>query len=409
METLHVGYATAGLLAVVLILCSRWIRETPLTEPLLGLLCGIAVGPAVLDLLAVSEPVRTTLLLEATRLLLAVSLISVGLRFSVLDVRSVVRPVTVLVAIGMPLFAAVTAALAAVLLGLPVALAALLGACLSPTDPVLASGVVTGTPAARDLPARLRQLLTEESGANDGLALPLVLIAVAPVVGEGVAAAVANGVYQVLIAVAVGLPLGFAVGKAADALETREKVEDPPELLLTLLLAVSVLGTARLLNSDGILAVFVAALGYNAAVGRRERSKQSDLDEAFNRYLVVPVFLLLGTVLPFGVWRDLGWGAVAFVLGVLLLRRPPVVLALRRVLGMRSLDAGFLGWFGPVGVSALFYLVLAEHHGVADERLFAAGTLAITASTFAHGVTALPGRRLYHHRAPAASRDRPQA
>jgi len=340
--------------------------------------------------------VRTTLLLEATRVVLAVSLIGVGLRFPVSDLRPLVRPVAVLVGAGMVLFAAVTGALAATLLGFPVVLAALLGACLSPTDPVLASGVVTGSPAADDLPARLRQLLTEESGSNDGLALPLVLLALAPVVGEGMAGAAATAVYQVVVAVAVGIPIGFGVGKVVVALEKRDEVEGPPELIVTLLLAVAVLGVARVLNSDGILAVFVAALSYNAAVGRRERGRQNNVDEAFNRYLIIPVFLLLGAVLPFPEWAELGWGAVAFALGVLLLRRPPVVLAVRRLVGLRPVDAVFMGWFGPIGVSALFYLALAEHDGATDPRLFAAGTLAVAVSTVVHGVTTLPARALYH-------------
>lgn len=88
------------------------------------------------------------------------------------SLRSILRPSAVLLLVAMPL-AAVLTGVVAVLAGLPLVLAAVLGACLCPTDPVLASSVVTGMPAERDVPGRLRRLLTTESGANAGLALPL--------------------------------------------------------------------------------------------------------------------------------------------------------------------------------------------------------------------------------------------
>lgn len=395
MQTLHLTYAVAGLLAVALILGSQRISRLPVTEPLIALCFGAALGPAALGLLVIPDDVRSTLLLEATRALLAVSLIGVALRFPVGQLRAVVRPTVLLVLLVMPLAALVTGALGALLLGLPVALAALLGACLCPTDPVLASGVVTGAPAQKALPERLRQVLTEESGFNDGLALPLVLVALVPVLDKAAGGEIGRAVYQVVLGVGVGALIGYTVGRSARRLNQQGKVDQTSELVLTLLMALAVLGVARLLDAGEVLAVFIAGLLYNAAVGERDRKQQASIDEAFNRYLVLPVFLLIGAVLPFGQWQELGWGAVPFALGVLLLRRPPVVLLLRRLLGLRRVDATFAGWFGPIGISAVFYVVLAEHEGVEDSRLFAAGTLAVAASTVAHGVSALPGRRIY--------------
>ncbi|MEX2658584.1 MAG: cation:proton antiporter, partial [Acidimicrobiales bacterium] len=392
MTALHTAYAAAGLLAVVLILVSRSIRRYPVTEPLLALVLGALLGSAVLGVLVIPDEIRTTLLLESTRALLAISLIGVALRFPARELRSVARPVVLLVLVVMPLAAAVTGALGALLLGLPVALAALLGACLSPTDPVLASGVVTGKPAEKALPGRLRHIVTEESGFNDGLALPLVLIAMAPALGTAASGEIGAAAYQVVVGALVGAALGWLAGRAVRHAEEQDEVEGPPELILTLLLALAVLGVAEVLETNGVLAAFVAGLMYNGAVGERDREKQDVLDEAFNRYLIVPVFLLIGTVLPFAEWLAFGWGSVAFAVGVLLLRRPPVVLLLQKLLGVRPRDAVFAGWFGPIGVSAVFYLVLAEDEGVTDPRLFAAGTLAVAVSTLAHGLSAIPAR-----------------
>ena len=395
MTTLHAGYLVAGALALVLVLTSERVRRLPVTGPLLALVTGAVFGPEALRVLVVPEDVRDPLLLEAARAMLAVSLIGVALRFPVSRLRPVLRPVLLLVAVVMPLSALATGALAHLVLGLPVALAALLGACLCPTDPVLASDVVSGAPAERDLPAPTRQVLTEESGANDGLALPLVLLALAPVLGKAVGGEALTAAYQVLAGTAVGALLGYLTARAVRAVEQRHDVEPPSELVVTLVLAVTVLGAARVLHSDGVLAVFVAGLAYNAAVGADEREKQEVLDDVANRYLVVPFFVLLGAALPWGDWADLGWAGPAFALAVLALRRPPLVVGLGRLLGLRLRDAVFVGWFGPIGVSAVFYLAFSLEEGARDPRLFAAGTLVVAASTLAHGLSALPSRRGY--------------
>ena len=395
MTSLHWVYAASGLLALVLAPFSYHVRRLPLTGPMVALALGAVVGPQALGLVTIPRELRDPLLLEAARLMLAVSLIGVALRFPVRSLRQVVRPVLLLVAIVMPLAAAVTAGLGVAILGLPLSLAVLLGACLSPTDPVLASGVVSGGPAERDLPEPTRQVLTEESGANDGLALPLVLLALAPVLGKAVAGEAVTATYQVLVATLVGAALGAATAAVLEAVEKRQDAEGPSELVLTLILAIAVLGVCRVLKTDGVLGVFVAGLAYNVVVGDREREEQESLDEAANRYLIVPFFLLLGVVLPWAAWEELGVAGVVFAMAVLLLRRPPVVVLLARLLGLRLRDAVFVGWFGPIGVSAVFYLAHSLHEGVRDERLFAAGTLAVVASTLAHGATALPGRKLY--------------
>src|SRR5699024_9684649 len=108
-----------------------------------------------------------------TRVLLAASVMTAALRFPVTSLRGLVPQFALLLCVVMPIAAVVTGA-AALTLGLPLALALLVGTCLCPTDPVLAASVVTGRPAQRYLPERVRTLLTGESGANDGLALALV-------------------------------------------------------------------------------------------------------------------------------------------------------------------------------------------------------------------------------------------
>ncbi len=404
MEELHLGYALVGSLAVVLAAMSTRVRDLPVSEPLMALLLGVVAGPAVLGLVHVPEDQRARLVTEVSRVLLAVSLMGVGLRYPVKRLRGVLSPTAVLVTAGMVGTAALSASLMWLVLGVPVALAVLLGACVTPTDPVLASSVVTGKRAEEHLPLRTRQLLSAESGTNDGLALPLVLVGIALVLGESWGHAALEGLYQVVVGVGIGLVAGGVAGLAVSYATRHSDVDRGSTLVFTLVLAIAVLGLARVADADGVLSVFVASLAYNRTVADDEVGPQNTIDEAVNRYLVLPLFLLLGVQLPWAQWRDLGWAAVGLPVAVLLLRRPPVLLALARLLGLRLRDAVFLGWFGPIGVSALFYLGLSEGEGVSDPRLWTVGTLLVATSTIAHGVTAAPGRHLYR-RVRARARD----
>lgn len=395
MNSLHLTYAIVGVLSMLLALFSNRIRDLPVSEPLLALLLGVALGPLVLDLVPLSAPAGESLMLEGTRLLLAASVMTAALRFPFSSIRPLLPQFVLLLCVVMPLAAAVTSA-SALLLGLPLALAFVVGVCLCPTDPVLASSVVTGGPAERSLPGRLRRLLTGESGANDGLALPLVGVAVAVALPfTGPADAVGRLVWEVLGGAALGVLLGAAAGRAMEAATRERELEQGPSLLFTLLLAVTVLGAARLIGVGGVLAVFCAGLAYNRTVREGERYPQQDIDEAVNRYLALPVFVLLGIMLPWREWIGFGPAAAAFVVAVLLLRRLPWIVLAHRPLGLRPRGSAFLGWFGPMGVSALFYAVHSAHEGVHDPRLFAAVTLAVTASVVAHGLTSSPLRRLY--------------
>ncbi|MDT0278039.1 cation:proton antiporter domain-containing protein [Blastococcus goldschmidtiae] len=387
----------AGLLGIGIAALSTRLRRLPISEPLVGLLAGIALGPELLDLLEVAPLTEDhTWVHTAARLLLAVSVMAIALRFPFGEARSRLRPVLLLLAVVMPAMALITAGLSAALLGVGVGAAALLGAALCPTDPVLASNVVTGTPAEEDLPARDRQILSLESGANDGLALPLVLVAVAvagPLSGTD---AVLESLWAVLGAIAVGAALGWLGARALRYGEHHGATDPGPQALFTVVLAFAVLGLSGLIHVDGILAVFVGGLAFNLVATGSDRTTDVPIDEAINRFLVVPLFIGIGAALPWSAWAELGWQGPALAVAVLLLRRLPVLLLLRRPLGLGVPDAVHLGWFGPIGVSALFYLAMeAERLGSIDPVVLAAGTMVVAASTLVHGVTASPGRVLY--------------
>jgi NhaP-type Na+/H+ or K+/H+ antiporter len=400
-HVLDVVLLAAGLVAVVVAAFLRHLQRWSITPPLLGLVTGIMLGPEVAGVLALPPGEDVRVMTTAARLLLAVALMAVALRFPVTDLRKVAGQVALFVLVVLPAMAAVVAAGAAWALPLPVGVALVLGAALSPTDPVLASGIVTGDAAERDISERDRQMLSLESGANDGLALPFLTIAIAWALGRSMPAEIGVAVYEIVAAIAVGAALGAAGGWVLRRAEAHRELGGSVRALYTLVLAAIALGLSGLLQADGLLGVFVAGLFHNRIVTGPDRRGEVELDESMNQFLVIPVFLLLGAVAPWGEWRALGGGGAVFVLVVLLLRRLPILLALRRPLGATWTTAAWLGWFGPIGVAALFYLGHAHEEGVADPRLWAAGTLVIAVSTVVHGLTAAPSRLLYRTRQDA--------
>ncbi|MGB2918826.1 MAG: cation:proton antiporter [Mycobacterium sp.] len=393
---LDIVLAAVGVLGVVVATMSAKMRSLPISEPLLGLVAGIVLGPQVVGVLAMPTLVaEQSLLHEVSRVLLAISVMAVALRYPFGEIRRHVRPVLILLLLVLPVMAVVSAGLGWAILGMPLAAAALFGAAISPTDPVLSSSVVTGDAAERVLPARDRQLLSVESGSNDGLALPLVLVAVTMAGALTPGGALTESAWQVGGGVVLGVGIGWLGGHALRLGARHGATASAPSLFFTVVLALGILGAAGLLHVDGILAVFVGGVAFNIVGTGRERASEDSVDEAINRFAVLPLFVLFGAALPWRQWVELGWQGVVLVLAVLLLRRIPIVLLMMRPLKLRLPDALYLGWFGPVGVAALFYLTMEAERLGANEQVLAAGSLVLAGSTIAFGLTGVFGRELY--------------
>ena len=407
-EPLFVALALGGAAVLGIAAFHRALtRAAGVSGPVLALLVGVAVGPAGAGWVepggwgSVKEVMGTAALVT-----LGVGLTGVALRLP----RDAVVPkphrttAAALLGPGMLAAWATSALLAWAALGLDGWAAALVGAAVVPTDPVLASAIVSG-PFARDrLPARLRHAISFESGANDGLAVPLVTLSAAGLAG-GLAAAGGWGAWfggHVLWEAGGAVLAGAAGGRAAAGLlEWCERHHDSDEtglLAFSLALTAAALGVAGLLGLSGPLTVFAAALAFAWRLPGGERREEGEIQDAINQFCLQPAFLLLGALLPWGEWAALGWRGPAFAAGVLLLRRPPWVwLAGRFVPGLLPAltaprDRLFAGWFGPIGVAALYY---AAEFAADLPALWPAVSLTVAASTLVHGATAAPFTRLY--------------
>ena len=395
MITPDAALAVVGSALIVLALSSRLVKRHALSPMVLALVIGVAMEPHALGLVANGAAIPAGVLLEQTcRIALALSVFDIALRVRPDDLRANARRVVVLLLVAMPAMWAVTALGAYLILGLPLALALLLAACLTPTDPGVASALVSGVQPNRSLPRRLRMSLQIEAAANDGLALPLVLLAgtlltIPP--DEVVATWLSEVTRQLGIAVLVGAAFGYGLRRLTDIAGIHRLAEEDWFPLAGAGVALMTMSVAHLLGGTGIFAAFVAGLFFSEGLPEGLREPIHLVHRSLTKAALMLVFLVLGAVAPLPGWGELGWVGAAFALWVLLLRRLPLTYPAMRATGTGPYSSGYIGWSGPLGVAAIYYLVYSvRYQPVGYERIYAAGTLTIVVSLLGQALSATP-------------------
>jgi len=399
---INIALVTIGGLVIVLGLFSGFLKERFfLSDPIVALLIGVLLSPSVLGLIDLAHWGKPEGILEqGARLALAIQVMGVALRLPKAYPFKQWRILAVLLGLVMPLMWLISGLLVYLLLGLPFWVAMLVGAVITPTDPVVSTSVVTGKVAQQNLPNRIRHSLSAESAANDGLGYPFVLLPILILTkppGEALVHWFTKTLlWEVGAAVILGALIGYAAGPLLRWAEAKQTIEKPSFLAYTVALSLAVLGFIKLIGSDSILAVFAAGIAFDMVVGGRERDEEENIQEAVDRFFTLYIFVLLGLALPWQQWLELGWRGLLLVVAILLLRRLPAMLLVRPLLGrLRGMqDVLFLGWFGPIGVAALFYAFLSLRKAGVEEP-WIVGSLVICASILAHGLTAVPLAKLY--------------
>jgi sodium/hydrogen antiporter len=308
--------------------------------------------------------------------------------------------------LAMPITAAIVAIGAHALTDLSWTECFLLGALLSPTDPVLSSSVVTNP----RVPRLVRHSLNLESGLNDGLALPAVL-------AFSAALRVGDDDFTwwefVLRDVTLGFAFGVAVGYGASRLLPRSRtietgIPDHQKSLYALGTAFAAYGVAVALppEGNGLIAVFVCAI----VLGIRRpdlRATFEHLSADIVEIVKLGVFVVFGALLTLdGLFGD-GLAAVAIVAITLLVARPVAVFI--ALIGTRTPASwtAFMAWFGPKGVATMTFSLLVLADAIpGNERIFNIAALCVFVSILAHGLTDTPGSEWIARRAaqPAPAR-----
>lgn len=403
MTQVNLWLAILGGLTLLLGLSAGIIqsRPVPITQPIAAMATGVMVGPVGFNLLQITIGIDALALVEElARLTVAFAVTSIALRLDPTYYRTHVQSLVGILGPGMILMWLFSSLVIFAVLPVNIVVALLIGGVLTPTDPVLANSIVVGGTAREYIPRRLRHLLSGEAGINDGIAylfvfLPILLIE-APLNRAIYEWASRILLWEVLGAIIFGFAIGAVTGKIEDWISRKNYLEVTSIFTLTVALTVFVLGVTKLVGTNDILAVFVAGAAYNWQANPHDEAREQRVEEVFNRLFTIPVFIVFGMVLPWSDWTDLGWRAGAIIAGLLLFRRFPMILLIRRV--VKPLDRPtatlFVGWFGPMGVAAVFYALLARN-ATGMELVWTIGSLVVAASVLAHGITAVPATRRY--------------
>jgi len=306
-----------------------------------------------------------------------------------------------LLAITMPLGIVAITLIAAWGMDLPWAVALLLAASLAPTDPVLAADVQVGPPKSGE-EDEVRFGLTSEAGLNDGLAFPVVHLAIILITVAGTSDPWFTEwlSYRVLWETAVGIGTGWVIGRLFGWLTfhvpAETKLAKTGDGLIALAATFVSYGVSEIGHAYGFLTVFVTALSFRHA--HRDHKFQRDMHdvtEQIERLAMMVLLLLFGGALVSGLLSAVTWVDAVVALIILLIVRP--VTGMIGLIGYRA-DLGekiTLAFFGIRGVGSIYYLAYGLNHvDVAGaDRLWGLVGLVITLSILLHGLTVTPVMR----------------
>jgi NhaP-type Na+/H+ or K+/H+ antiporter len=268
MNNINVILAVLGGTTLAMALVSKWLSASPFPPTLVALFIGIGVGPEALNLIDPEAfPDKSVLLENAARLALGIGLVGVALRIPSIYPRQSWREMVTLIGLGMPLMWAISTGLIYLILGLPFWMAALIGAIVTPTDPVAATPIVTGSVAEKNIPERIRHAISFDSGANDGLGYLFVFLPFL-ILTKPAEEALSHWFMKTILweagaAAVLGLLLGFVFGKLLRVSEAAGGIKSEWRLVYTAALGLFALGVGKLIHSDEVLVVFAAAAAFD--------------------------------------------------------------------------------------------------------------------------------------------------
>ncbi|MEV6019337.1 cation:proton antiporter [Streptomyces sp. NPDC051997] len=378
-----------GVALLVAVLFSGLAARTVLSTSFLFLVGGALVSDGFLGLIHIT-PDSEIVSVTADLALFAV-LFTDGMHVSLPTLRSNWRNPARALGLGMPLAFVFMALVTHFLVGLDWTTSFLVGAVLAPTDPVFASAIV----GRREVPAKLRQLLNVESGINDGLALPVVLVLIAaagPIAGRGEASPGTIGLELLL-----GMAFGIALPLLVNALVRFRLLGAEPKLqpLLPLATGIILYATCHLTHANTYLAAFSAG-AVLAHVSPEAQKSFEPLGEALAELAKFAALLVFGALLTPALFGDLSWGGYAAVILAILLIRPASLLI--SLLGTRISRKERLvaAWFGPKGFASVVYGLLVLQSGIPQaEEAFALIAVCIAFSIIAHSSTDVPIARAF--------------
>ena len=378
------------------VLISNRLKSRGVTIAMAFTAYGILLGPLVLGFIHVDLSDRVIKAMASITLVL--TLFTDAMRVDVDKLKFDYRMPVRMLGIGLPLTILLGVGVAVYLFpDLTLSEAALLAVILAPTDAALGQPVLN----EQSVPPRVRRSLNVESGLNDGLGLPaLVLIAsFATVEGTG-----AHGegnwasyiALQLLLGPLTGAVIGWVGSESVEFARKREWLNDDHMRLTVLGLALLAYSAAEMDGGNGFMAAFFCGLLVATRSDRMQQAAHA-FETSAGQLFSLAIFLIFGAALLPQFMHHITWHHALFaVLALTVLRMGPVALSL---LGLELAPAtlAFVGWFGPRGMASIIYLLIlvTEYQIPAIADIGATVVLTILISILIHGVSASPLARRY--------------
>jgi Na(+)/H(+) antiporter len=372
----HLAYMILGGFTALFMLCSLFVKEKLyIGEATVATICGIIFGPHAANLFNPNEWGNVDkITLECSRIVLVVQCFAVGVELPKNYMERHWKSVTFLLLPVMTWGWLITSVFVWWLVPPLNWLESLVcAACVTATDPVLASSVVGKGKFARRVPKHLRDLLSAESGCNDGMAFPFIYLAFyiyryRPHVDQvWLHWFCITVLYECVLGAIYGFTLGYLARHAIKLAERKGLIDRESFLVFYFVLAVFCAGSGSLLGMDDLLIGFACGVGFSNDGWFTEKTEESHVSNVIDLLLNLAYFVYFGSIIP---WEDFNapelgltpWRLVVIAILVLLFRRIPIMLMLTPIIPDVKTwrEALFAGHFGPIGVGAIFAAILAR-------------------------------------------------
>ncbi|KAF2649267.1 hypothetical protein K491DRAFT_611164 [Lophiostoma macrostomum CBS 122681] len=373
----HLVYIILGGFTSLFMLCSSIIKERLyIGEATVATLCGIIFGPHAADLIDPASWGNVDLItLEFSRIVLVVQCFAVGVELPRAYMEKHWRSVTLLLIPVMTFGWLITSLFIWALFGshLNWLDSLCVAACVTATDPVLASSVVGKGKFAKRVPKHLRDLLSAESGCNDGMAFPFIYLAVYLIRYRPDANEVAlhwfcySILYECVWGAVYGVLVGYAARRAIRWSHEHDLIDRESFLVFYFVLALFCAGSGSLLGMDDLLVGFACGVGFSNDGWFLEKTEEAHVSNVIDLLINLAFFVYFGTIIPWELFNSdvIGiqpWRLVVLGFMVLLFRRIPIMMALKPIIPDIKTwrEALFAGHFGPIGVGGLFVAIMAR-------------------------------------------------
>ena len=372
----HLVYIILGGFTSIFMLCSLFIKEKLyIGEATVATICGVIFGPHAADLINPLTWGNTDqITLEFSRIVLVVQCFAIGVELPKSYMERHWKSVVFLL-VPVMTFGWLITSLFIWWMIVPISWlgSLVIAACVTATDPVLASSVVGKGKFAKRVPRHLRDLLSAESGCNDGMAFPFIYLSLylvryhlngREVVFHWVCYTI---LYECIFGAFYGVMVGYIGRHAIKLAERKGLIDRESFLVFYFVLALFCAGSGSMLGMDDLLIGFAAGVGFSNDGWFTGKTEESHVSNVIDLLINLTYFVYFGTIIPWDQYSSAvnglsPWRLVVIAIFVVLFRRLPAMLALKALIPDVKTwrEALFAGHFGPIGVGAIFAAILAR-------------------------------------------------